>query len=113
MSIKRAEPLIPRETWEKVKEILALNSARQGPMVYRAPLLQVAHCAKCRRALNTTTSSWNGKSYRYYRCPNERLKLGCDARRIPAEWLEETTESILLGHIGSEPLTETIELPGT
>ena len=88
MAIRRADPLISREKWEQVKEILAQNAARQGPMVYRTRrLLRVAYCAKCNRVLNTTTATYNGKQYRYYRCSNERLKRGCDAKRIRAEYL--------------------------
>ena len=112
MTIKRAEPLINRETWEHVMEILAKNAARTGPNVNRAPLLRVAYCAKCQTQLNITNATWNGRQYRYYRCPNQRLKRGCDARRIPADWLESTVEGILIHDIGNEPLTETEEMPG-
>lgn len=95
MAIKRAEPLISRAKWDKVKEILAQNAARTGPSVNRGPLLQVALCAKCKTPLNLTSASWNGKQYRYYRCPNERLKRGCDARRIPADELESLAERVI------------------
>ena len=110
MAVKRAEPLISREKWEQVKEILAQNAARQGPMVYRAPLLRIAHCAKCNGVLNTTTATYNGKQYRYYRCSNERLKRGCDARRIPADRLEAETERLLLEKIGSEFIPQEIKI---
>ena len=112
MAVKRAEPLISREKWEQVKEVLALNAARQGPMVYRAPLLRVAYCAKCNGVLNTTTATWNGKQYRYYRCSNERLKRGCDAKRIKAEELESAVETMMLETYGPCPLTEVIEIAG-
>lgn len=112
MAAKRADPLISREKWEQVKEILAQNSVRTGPNVNRAPLLQVALCAKCKTPLNITSANWNGKQYRYYRCPNERLKRGCDARRIPADKLELLAESYLLEKIGNEPITETVEIAG-
>ena len=112
IAIKRAEPLISREKWEQVKELLAQNATRTGPNVNRAPLLQVAFCANCRTPLNLTSSSWNGKQYRYYRCPNERLKRGCDAKRIPVEELESTAESMLLDTYGTWPLTEITEIAG-
>jgi site-specific DNA recombinase len=112
MAVKRAEPLISREKWEKVKEVLAQNSARTGPNVNRAPLLQVAFCAKCKTQLNLTSASWNGKQYRYYRCPNERLKRGCDARRIRAEELESTVEEMMLDEFGDIPVTEVTEIAG-
>jgi len=112
IAIKRAEPLISRETWEKVKEILAQNAARTGPNVRRAPLLQVALCANCKTPFNMTSASWNGKQYRYYRCPNERLKRGCNAKRIPADELESTAENMMLETYGTFPLTEVVEIAG-
>jgi len=112
MAVKRADPLISREKWEQVKEILAQNAAKQGPMVYRAPLLRVAHCAKCNGVLNTTTATYNGKQYRYYRCSNERLKRGCDAKRIKAEDLESAVETMMLETYGEYPLTEVVEIAG-
>lgn len=112
MAVKRADPIIDREKWDQVKAILAQNATRTGPNVNRAPLLQVALCAKCKTPLNITSANWNGKQYRYYRCPNERLKRGCDARRIPADKLELLAESYLLEKIGNEPITETVEIAG-
>jgi site-specific DNA recombinase len=111
-AINRAEPLISREKWEQVTEILAQNAERQGPMVYRAPLLRVAYCAQCSGPLNTTTATWNGRMYRYYRCSNERLKRGCDAKRIKAEDLESAVETLMLETYGEYPLTEVVEIAG-
>jgi site-specific DNA recombinase len=112
MAVKWAEPLISREKWEQVKEFLAQNAARQGPMVYRAPLLRVAFCAKCKAPLNTTSASWNGKQYRYYRCPNERLKRGCDAKRIKAEELESAVETMMLETYGRRQIIDVVEIAG-
>jgi site-specific DNA recombinase len=111
MAVKRAEPLIDRETWEQVKSILADNAARVSPTGYRAPLLHVAHCAKCETALNITSASWNGKQYRYYRCPSERLNRGCDARRIPADRLEGYVQKKLLATLGNLPIPEVEIIP--
>jgi site-specific DNA recombinase len=112
MAIKRAEPLISREKWEQVKEILAQNAARQGSMVNRAPLLRVAYCSKCNGPLNTTSATWNGKQYRYYRCSNERLKRGCDAKRINADQLESSVETMMLETYGSRQIIEVVEIVG-
>lgn len=106
MAIKRAEPLIDRETWEQVKSILADNAAHIGPHGNHAPLLQVAFCGECNTPYNITTSSWNSKAYRYYRCPKERLKRGCQARRIPADRLEVYIEQQLLTKLGDVPIPE-------
>ena len=112
MAIKRAEPLIDRNTWERVKELLADNAAKKGPMVNRAALLNIAFCGKCGRGLNLTSASWNGKTYYYYRCPNERLKRGCDAKRIPAAELESYAELSLMRRIGSMNVTEEVHSEG-
>lgn len=112
MAVKRAEPLIDRETWERVKTLLADNAAKKGPMVNRAALLNIAFCGKCGRGLNLTSASWNGKTYYYYRCPNERLKRGCDAKRIPAAELESYAELSLMMRVGSMHITEEIHSKG-
>jgi site-specific DNA recombinase len=112
MAIKRAEPLIDRETWERVKALLADNAARKGPMVNRAALLNIAFCGKCGRGFNLTSASWNGKTYYYYRCPNERLKRGCDAKRIPAAELESYAEQSLMMRVGSMNVTEEVHMEG-
>ena len=81
-------------------------------MVNRSPLLRVAYCAKCEAPLNVTTATWNGKQYRYYRCPNERLKPGCDAKRINADQLESSVETMMLESYGSRQLIEVVEIAG-
>jgi DNA invertase Pin-like site-specific DNA recombinase len=119
MAIKRAEPLLDRQTWDAVKALLAANAAKQGPMVNNAALLGIARCAKCGRSLNLTNASWNGKTYKYYRCPNERLKVidkeghrVCTARRIPAAELEAYFELALMSRVGSLHITEEVEVEG-
>jgi len=113
MAVKRADPLIDRETWEKVKAILADNAARMGPKVNVAPLLRVAYCDKCGTGLNFSpaTNARNGKRYRYYACPKAGRHL-CDAKRIPADTLETLVAHTLLTQQGWVHVKDEVEVPG-
>ncbi len=112
-AIKRAEPLIDRDTWEKVKQVLADNAERIGPKVARSPLLHVAYCSECGSALHlhqANTHKGDGK-YRYYVCPGAMRKKGCKARSINADQLEAGLGKALLTVVGDEPMTESVEEP--
>ena len=112
-AIKRAEPLIDRGTWEKVKHVLADIAELFGPKVARSPLLHVAYCSACGSALHlhqANTHKGDGK-YRYYVCPNAMRNKGCKARSINADQLEAGLGKALLTVIGDEPMTEPVEEP--
>lgn len=117
MAVNLGEPLISRETWEKVRTIFADNAARRGPNVNTSPLLKVAYCAECGEGLyqvvaNPHAKSRTQKRYRYYQCISSIKRRGCSARRIPADELEALTETSLLMRVGSVNITETVEIPG-
>ena len=113
MAVKRAEPLIDRDTWEKVKSILADNAARVGPRVNISPLLHVARCAQCGSAMHAHSANPKkfGQVYRYYYCASAMRKRGCDARRIPADRLEGYVQEKLLAILGALPIPEIEIIP--
>jgi site-specific DNA recombinase len=117
MAVKRADPLIERNTWEQVKAVLDANGAHIGPKVNISPLLQVAFCAKCGSPLyiNKVVSKVKAgtKVYRYYTCIKAMRGLGCDARRMDADTLESLLHHTVLAQMGRAELTETEEIPGT
>jgi site-specific DNA recombinase len=112
MPIKRAEPLIERDTWEQVKQILQDNTERHGPSANSSPLLHIAYCDLCQGPLHCTSAKWDGKEYRYYRCYNEEKRKGCHARRIPADDLEAIVANNMLHEVGMFEIRETREIPG-
>jgi hypothetical protein len=115
MAIKRAEPLIDRVTWERVKSVLADNAARRGPNVNVSPLLGVAYCARCDQRMHQTFTKGDAhhtKSYRYYQCISSIKRKGCTSRRIPADGLEALLSAKLIASIGQEPYTEDQEIAG-
>jgi DNA invertase Pin-like site-specific DNA recombinase len=114
MAIKRAEPLIPREKWEKVKAILADNAAHMGPKLNISPLLRVAYCDQCKGPLYShgARPSKAGRKYRYYVCVNMQRKRGCTARRIDADTLESLVSHALLAQMGWIHLKDEVEIPG-
>ena len=112
-AIKRAEPLISRDTWEQVKRVLADNAERIGPKVARSPLLHVAYCSSCGSPLHlhqANTYKAAGK-YRYYVCPSTMRNKGCKARSIDAGKLEAGLGKALLTVIGDQLMTEPVEEP--
>lgn len=112
-AIKRAEPLIDRDTWEQVKRILADNAERIGPKVDRSPLLHVAYCAECGSPMHlhrANTYKAAGK-YRYYVCPNAMRNKDCKVRSVNAGKLEAGLGKALLSVIGDDLMTESVDIP--
>jgi len=113
MAVKRAEPLINREKWERVKSILDDNAAHVGAKVKISPLLQVVFCDKCKSPMYVNSTTTDGKVYRYYACTSAMRKHGCNARRVNADTLETLVGQTLIATIGSVQITETEEVAGT
>jgi DNA invertase Pin-like site-specific DNA recombinase len=115
MAVKRAEPLIDRVTWERVKSVLADNAARRGPNVNVSPLLGVAYCERCGQKMHQTftkSDAHHTKSYRYYQCISSIKRNGCTSRRIPADTLETLLSASVLAQMGPTQLTEEEEIAG-
>ncbi len=88
------EPLVPRETWERVQALLGARHDADRPEARRRTptflLTGLLRCASCGAALTPATARAHGKQYRYYECVS-RKKQGrgaCPARALPAEALE-------------------------
>ncbi|WP_082077335.1 recombinase family protein [Bradyrhizobium sp. LTSPM299] len=90
----KVEPIIPRDQFERVQQLLERRDPRMhAAKAVSSPLLLsgVALC-KCGSALTLGTgTSKTGRLYRYYRCSrNNRLGSGgCPGIRIPEEVLDE------------------------
>ncbi len=89
------EPLVPRETWERVQALLGARHDADKPEARRRTptflLTGLLRCASCGAALTPATARAHGKQYRYYRCAT-RDKQGrgaCPARPLPAQALED------------------------
>lgn len=117
--IYRAEPLIDRDTWEKVQARISEN--RTGAKVNTTALLRVAFCA-CGHPMYAATTRKTNKSgvtytYRYYHCfassrSNDRRERTCYAKRIDADRLETCVFGALLSLVGSYGLVEKKLIPG-
>ncbi|WP_176611775.1 recombinase family protein [Actinomadura sp. WMMB 499] len=74
LPVQYAEPIVNRETWERLQETLNANAKQTTGNRYDAsPLLQVAFCARCerpfyRRGTERVMASGDTKAYFYYRC---------------------------------------------
>lgn len=95
------EPVIDRGTWEKVQarqehtrrgylmgEDNKFHSRRNGENYILSGIL---YCAQCGALMNGKTITFD-KTDAYYRCSRANRHAGCNARSIPARWLE--TEAI-------------------
>jgi site-specific DNA recombinase len=98
IAVKRAEPLIDRETFELIKERLQQNSARTGPRSNGAALLRVAFCGACGSVMHISKAG----PYRYYACANARKGDGCAEKRIRTELVEDMLEQALLDAVGND-----------
>jgi len=117
--IYRAEPLIDRETWEKVQARIGEN--RTGAKVNTTPLLRVAFCGDCGAQMYssvTTRTTKNGAyTHRYYHCfasarTNDQRERACYAKRVKADRLEGAVFGALLDLAGSRELIERKLVPG-
>jgi site-specific DNA recombinase len=112
--IYRSEPLIDRETWEKIQARIGEN--RTGAKVNTTALLRVAFCT-CGQPLYAATTRRKSKYaeggiyvHRYYHCFGARTfdqaKDPCPAKRVNARKLEEKVFGALLDLVGRYELTE-------
>jgi DNA invertase Pin-like site-specific DNA recombinase len=89
------EPIIPRELWEAVQQILksgdSLTKARTAIRSTNSPtLLRGLMFSEQGRAFTPSWTAWNGKQYRYY-VNTDAIKIGseaCEVRRLPAGEIE-------------------------
>jgi site-specific DNA recombinase len=113
--IYRADPLITRDQYEKVKLRLSQNTA--PVKVNSSPLLQIAFCAACGAPMHSDRTSrvYGGKlyEYEYYWCHYAHSNDGrCSAKRVKAEPLEDAVFGTLLELVGHKELTEESVIPG-
>jgi site-specific DNA recombinase len=99
------EPLVTKETWEKVQKMRDKNSADFSPLKgfdnRRHPkransnflLSGLLYCAKCGALMNgDVVRLGNGKKLEYYQCGRAHRRMECDSRRIP----KDTVETIII-----------------
>lgn len=126
--VKRAEPLIDRDTFKQLQK--ALDSHVRGGGGRRpknaSEFLNIGFCIRCGHALyqahNNVTR--NGTTWRYYtlRCSfasgkayryvKDRPEVGCNAGSVPGDDLVEITRSTLLSLIGDLEIMEERVIPG-
>jgi site-specific DNA recombinase len=105
--IYRADPLISRDTYEKI-----VVRAAQNPVNVRVnatPLLQVAICALCGSTMHHSTTNRETKdgirAHRYYICHRANGSVRtCTAKRIHADPLEDAVFGTLLELAGHRKL---------
>lgn len=117
--IYRAEPLIARETWERIQARISENHT--GAKVNTTPLLRVAFCGECGQQMYSSVTNRTGKNkvftHRYYHCfassrSNDQRDRKCFAKRVNADRLEDRVFRELLGMVGSYELVEKRLIPG-
>jgi site-specific DNA recombinase len=113
--IYHADPLVDRETWEKVQARIRANPA--NVKVNTSPLLRVVFCS-CGSPMysRTTRKTDHGRSYeyRYYDCHGSKgydRERQCTAKPVRAEPLERAVHGALLDLVGSFELVEKKLIP--
>ena len=88
------EPIIDKETWDKVQELHHKRSVYNNPLHPRRMsssfiLSGLMFCANCNSPMNgQVIHSSNSKVYTYYVCSRRKRRNDCDARNIPQAVLE-------------------------
>jgi DNA invertase Pin-like site-specific DNA recombinase len=109
--IYRADALVARDLYERVRARLAAN-----PVIAKVNtwmLTQVVFCARCEAPMYGSTAKYGSKAYTYYCCVHSLQRDGkCTARRVKAASLEAAMSSELLCLVGDGELRETNLTPG-
>ena len=84
-------PIIEREVWEEVQEIISQPAKRGAGISGDFILTGLLFCGDCESAMvGISGTSRSGKQYHYYSCNRQRLTHECDRKPIPRDVLEET-----------------------
>ncbi len=109
LPVLKGEPLISRETWERLQETLSARTMKKsGSRSNGSLLLRVLFCGICGQPMYETN---NGRGERYYKCASGRL-FKCGNRAVQADAVEEGFVGALLALIGDIPRLIELRLPG-
>lgn len=106
----RREPVLDDSTWRQVQEALDRASRQKsGQRAGAAPLLRVAFCGRCGSPMYRARKQ--GRDYSYYTCGSMVQGLGCRARGVRAEVLEDMVETALLHELADLPMLARFSQP--
>jgi Recombinase zinc beta ribbon domain len=109
----RREPLIGDDVWYDLQKALDASTQRRfGERSKGSPLLQIAFCGYCGKALHQSRANRgntpdDGNLY-YYRCPNRECGR---SRAIRREILETLVSETLLDAVGDRETVERMTIP--
>lgn len=88
------EAIVPRETWDRVQEIMKMNQpfdASQKRAKILSPLRGILYCGHCGGAMMPTYGRRKGKRYFYYLCSRDQQKIDrdCPVHSITAGVIEK------------------------
>lgn len=111
LPVRRAEPIIDRDTLERVRERLSGN--KRGVAIERSKgtlLLRVLYCGMCGDPMYGYRG---GRGTRYYRCGSKsRAGQGCGNRAIRADDVDKVLTDAVLGRFGDVELIAREWAPG-
>ncbi|MGW8796657.1 recombinase family protein [Streptomyces sp. NPDC055775] len=110
LPLRRAEPLISEQEWEKLQAKLDENRRPESGNRYdRSPLLRVAFC-KCGKPMYRN----NGRTWMYYRCSSRNISgAECGQNEaIRADALENTVRDAFLKVVGHAEIVRRVFRPG-
>lgn len=109
--VRRAEPIIERDTWDALQRELAdrATNRKPRPRANGSLLRRIAYCAVCGTPLYVV----KGRSLKYYRCGSKAIGgVGCANGATPAEWLDEYVAERFLEHVGDYEVVRSVFVPG-
>ncbi|MCA4733644.1 recombinase family protein [Mycobacterium avium subsp. hominissuis] len=113
--ITRAEPIIDREVWTELRDVLASRSKGKRPATQGSLLTQVIFCGipGCGRPAYRFKSG-GGKAQHYrYRCQSAVQAYKCRNRTIRADDLCQLIESTVIGLLGDSERLERVWSQGS
>ncbi|MEV4642738.1 recombinase family protein [Actinoplanes sp. NPDC049548] len=121
MPVQRAEPLINRETWDRLQRVLdEQGRVETKPRTRGASvLLGVGFCIICDEKIYYRDLKYKGGPYAYYGCRSawgylrrQAKQDRCSALGMPAEVVEDLVEREFLSLVGDLEVMENVVVPG-
>ena len=93
------EAIISKEDFNRVQEIIKINSRAQSPPKQQNALAGIIKCGRCKRAMAITEERGKGAYRAYYCTTYHKHKALCEKNRISVSVIENTVLEVLNQHL--------------
>lgn len=100
--------IIPRDTFNKVQELLAIN--KKAPARHKAIddylLTTKLYCGDCKAFMVGESGNGKTKRYAYYKCVNNKRSKTCNKKPVKKDWIEDIVIGQVINFINDDELID-------